>query len=171
MMREIYAIELDDDIPLSNDVISNLKEIAFLTYDELNKYDNHVFCADDDNLIINDLLEVYKEETGTYHYTFLSDKTGTDYRLYEPFLVNGKTFAFTVYKDSIRKEDIEYTITSVLSMLSLKYKFKIMTIDYTGKRIENRFNAIDTLTDQLMPKKVKKRIKLRPHSILSMLKI
>ena len=166
-MKEIYAFALDDEIPLSEDTNSNIREIAFLLYDELNRYDRNILCTEDDNLVYNCLFETYSNTKNKYIYRFMSDKSKTDYRLYEPFIINDRTFAITVYKYSINEDEMTVLIRRIISSLNLKYKFNIKTEEYTGNKINNRYDAIELLNNRLNNKIVKKRVKTRTNSILS----
>ena len=166
-MKEIYAFTLDDDIPLSNEVSSYLREIAVLLYDELNIFDKNILCTEDDNLIYNYLLETYSNETHSYVYKLLSDRANSDFRLYEPFVLNDRTFAITIYKDSVSMEEMQYYLNRIMNSLRLNYKFNIITEEYNGRSIKNRYDAIELLISKIDSKKVKKKVKMRTNSILS----
>lgn len=167
-MKEIYAFTLDDDTPLSTDVCSHIREIAVLLYDELNIFDRNILCTEDDNLIYNYLLEKYSYETHSYIYKLFSDRANCDFRLYEPFVLNDRTFAITVYKDSISMEEMQYYLNRIMNSLQLDYKFNITTEEYISKSIKDRYNAIELLISKLDHKKTKKKVKMRTNSILSM---
>ena len=50
-MRKIYTITLDDDVPLSGDTLSDIKEIAFWVYEEFTKYTVPIVCVDSDLIV------------------------------------------------------------------------------------------------------------------------
>ena len=166
-MKEIYAFTLDDDIPLSNDVFSHIREIAVLLYDELNIFDRNILCTEDDNLIYNYLLEVYSNNNVNCSYKILSDKFKEDYRKFEPFIIGNRTFAITVYKDSISVDEIQLYLNRIINSLNLNYNFNITTQEYNGRSIKNRYDAIELLISKIDSKKVKKKVKMRTNSILS----
>ena len=160
-MREIYAIAIDDDVPLPSEVGSDLRVIAYLVYDELNRFETHTLCADDDNLLNNYLLETYSQYERKYIYKFISDKSNEDYRMYEPIVINNTCFGLTVYKNSITEEDLRRILARVQQTLNLHYEFKIISEEYKDNKISSRFKAIENLTYRLKAKKAKKRTKTR----------
>ena len=169
-MKEIYAITLDDDVPLSSEVNNDIREIASLLYDELDRYDYHILLLRDDNkLLRNDLLESYSYADNTYHYSFVSDKSSVDYRLYEPFMLNSRTFAFTAYEDTVKEDDILTALYKAMRFLGKEYKFKIASIKYEANKDRN--NAISKLSTNIKQNKEKKLVRKRINPILTMLKI
>ena len=118
-MREIYVISLDDEIPLTENIRSNIREIAYLLFDEFNKYDREILSVDNDYLINNELYECFSSTSDKYVYRFTSDKSSIDYRMYEPFIIDDASFGFTTYKDSTTEEEVRYLLSSVSNTLNI----------------------------------------------------
>ena len=145
-MKEIYVISLDDDVPLPSTTYSDIRQVAYLLYDELDRYDKHILCIDDDDTLIrNDLYEIYSTISNTYTYRFDSDKSNINYKKYEPFIINDRSFGFTVYENSVTKEEIYLMLNRAISFLKINsnYKFNISSIKYSNP--DDRFKAIDSL--------------------------
>lgn len=166
-MREIYVISLDDEIPLTDNVGSNIREIAYLLFDEFNKYDREILSLDNDYLINNELYESYSSTSDKYIYRFTSDKSSIDYRMYEPFIIGDTSFGFTTYKDSTTEEEVRYILSSVSNTLNFNYNFNISKKIYNNNNINNRLDAIDSLTNN--KHNIKKLSKKRVASIFSVI--
>lgn len=166
-MREIYVISLDDEIPLTDNVGSNIREIAYLLFDEFNKYDREILSLDNDYLINNELYESYSSTSDKYIYRFTSDKSSIDYRMYEPFIIDDTSFGFTTYKDSTTEEEVRYILSSVSNTLNFNYNFNISKKIYNNNNINNRLDAIDSLTNN--KHNIKKLSKKRVASIFSVI--
>ena len=166
-MKRVYTFTLDDDIPLSENIGSNIREIAYWLYTEIINFDWPILWAIENKnsgLIVNELLDInYK---GIYTYKFTSDDANTDYRKYEPFMISNTSFGFTVIDGSISEEEILKILNRILYMTGFKYKFNINSIVYE-KEID-RFKAIDMLTgkySEIIPENPKKphiRRKINP---------
>lgn len=174
-MKKIYSITLDDDVPLSDNIGSDIREIAFWLYEELGKFNKPIVCFDSEKtidksgLIKNELYDI--RNNGKYEYKFASDYSKVDSRMFEPFVLNNNTFAFTTYDGAISDTEIAVILENVLKILRLDYHFSIDSITYDDKSIRNRFGAIDKLTKKkkIEQVKVKKRTKLQIQPIVSML--
>lgn len=175
-MKKIYTISLDDDIPLSNITASDVKEIAYCLFEEIDKYDRKILVVDDDKTLFrNQLYETYVN--GEYRYRFESENSSISNYRYEPFLINDRSFGFTVYDEAISENEILAILNGVLAFLSLRYSFNINGIYYKDDIANGRMaifkhfkanNSNNTL-EQKQNVKVKKRILPRP--ILSMFNI
>lgn len=170
-MRKVFAITLeDDDIPLSHDLGSDIRELAYWIYSELGKFDEQILCIDNDQeqntegLIKNELYDV-KTEDG-YAYKFESDIKNIDNRLFEPFILSDNTFGFTVYEGSLSDSELKAILDSALKLLKMNYKYKIDVILY-NERLNNRLQAIDLLIKKPeVVNNVKKRVKV-PTKVLT----
>ena len=166
-MREIYVISLDDEIPLTENIRSNIREIAYLLFDEFNKYDREILSVDNDYLINNELYESFSSTSDKYVYRFTSDKSSIDYRMYEPFIIDDTSFGFTTYKDSTTEEEVRYLLSSVSNTLNFNYNFNISKKIYDNNNINNRLDAIDSLKNN--KHNIKKLSKKRVASIFSVI--
>ncbi len=174
-MKKIYSFTLDDEVPLSGNTPSDIREIAFWLYEELCKYSIPIVCVDEEKtvdeygLIKNDLYDIKIGDK--YVYKFTSDDSKIDSRMYEPFLLHDKGFAFTVNEGSITDDDIAMSLNYVLSLLRLNYKFNINSVTYDESNIKNRFIAIRELLNVKSKEQVKtkKRVKFQLNPILTML--
>ena len=171
-MKKIYTITLDDEVPLSDVVSSDIKEIAYFLFEEIDKYDRQILVVDDDrNLIRNELLETYRD--GRYNFRFESEHTNIENYRYEPFLFNDRSFGFTVYDGSIDEEEIQSLLNNVLIFFGLNYKFNIDSIYYDDEFINNRQAVYNFVTcgnreGKKEGIKVKKRARLLPNPLLTM---
>ena len=171
-MKKIYTITLDDDIPLSESISSDIKQIAYFLFEEIDKYDRQILVVDDNrNLIRNELLESYNN--GRYNFRFESEHTNIDNYRYEPFLINDRSFGFTVYDGSITEEEILSLLNNVLIFFGLNYKFNIDSIYYDDEFVNGRLTAYNyIMKDSTEVKqdniKVKKKTRLLPSPLLTM---
>ena len=171
-MKKIYTITLDDEVPLSDVVSSDIKEIAYFLFEEIDKYDRQILVVDDDrNLIRNELLETYRD--GRYNFRFESEHTNIENYRYEPFLFNDRSFGFTVYDGSIDEEEILELLNGVLIFFGLNYKFNIDCLYYDDEFINNRqtaYNFVINCTTEVKNDniKVKKKVRLLPNPLLTM---
>lgn len=171
-MKKIYTITLDDDVPLSEDTISNIKEIAYFLFEEIDKYDRKILVVDDNhNLIRNELLESFVN--GKYNFRFESEHTNIDNYRYEPFLIDNRSFGFTVYDGSIDDNEIFLLLRNVLSFFGFNYKFNIDSLYYDDVIVNGRlaaYNYIVNGTTEFKSNnvKVKKKARLLPNPLLSM---
>ena len=175
-MKKIYSFTLDDEVPLSDGVESNIKAVAFWLFDSLANLDRQIVCFDDDKeindqgLIKNDLYDI--KINNRYVYTFASEGSNIDNRMYEPFVLNNKSFAFTVNENSIDDGEIAIMLENVLRFLKLNYKFNIDSITYDESNIKNRYEAIDKLFKiKREEPKAKKRVKLQVKTIMPILSL
>lgn len=174
-MKKIYTITLDDEIPLSDNIISDVKEIAYCLFEEIDKYDRPILVIDDkkNNLIKNELLESFN---GTkYNYRFQSENSKIEKYLYEPFLINDKSFGFTVYDGSITDEEVLSFLNTIQTMLNFNYKFNIDSVYYDDEIINGRLSAYNFLmygspdvNKNNQSTNIKKKTKLLAKPVLSM---
>ncbi len=147
IMRKIYMITLEEDNPLSLVNPGVVKEVAFLLYCELCKFDKPILCANrknDEELIENVLYE--KNIDNKYIYKFISDKDNDNYYLYEPFMINENSFGITVFPDSIDDADIELLIGNILRLVGYNYKYKIDFAYYDEEKKDARYNLVNLLS-------------------------
>ena len=175
-MKRIYTVTLDDDdIPLSHNIGSDIREIAYWIYEELSKYDEQILCVDNDQamnsegLIKNELYDISSKDG--YIYKFDSDLKNIDSRVFEPFILSDKTFGFTVYENSLSGSELSVILDSILKLLRMNYAYSINSILYDDKNIKNRFKAIDNISRQEVNTDVKKRVKVPAKALVSMLNI
>ena len=176
-MKRIYTITLeDDDVPLSHNISSDIREIAYWLHEELDKFDEPILCVDSDQeknsdgLIKNELYDISTKEG--YIYKFDSDFKKVDYRLFEPFILTDKTFGFTVYENSISGGEISIILDSILKLLRMNYKYTLKSVVYDDKSIKNRFNAIDKLIEKPETNNnVKRRVKAPLKTLASVISL
>ena len=168
-MRDIYAVTLDDDVPLSEDTTSNIEEIAYLLFDELTRYDKDVLSFEIDSLIYNYLLESYSYEKGKYVYRMLSDKNANDYRIFDPVMLSDTAFGITTFTDSITEAEILGHLHRICHSLNLDYRFSITKLSY-NKGIKERKEAIDKLTNEISNRKNKNQGKNKVRTLISLKK-
>ena len=170
-MKEIYVISLDDDVPLRSSTYGDIRQIAYLLYDNLDCRNGHILCIDNDNTLIrNELYEVYSSTNDTYTYRFASDRSNIDYRKYEPFMINNNSFGITVYEDSITKDELYLMLMQAISFLDFKkcgYKFNITSIKFNNSN--DRFKAIDDFIKKDIKNTKSKVLKKQIRPIFSVL--
>ena len=178
-MKKIYTVTLDDDVPLSYDIASDVREIAFWLFEEINKFDRKIlyFLEDEniskDGIYRNHLLDSTITKDGKYTYKFTSDNSMIDYRMFEPFMLSDTSFGFTVYDGSISDSEISIILNQVLKFLKFDYKFNIDgSVYYDDTKISSRLMAIDMIANKSIKKeedKGKKRVKTKINPIFSVL--
>lgn len=166
-MKRIYVVSLDDEVPLSKEVIDSIKVIGYLLYEEILgiEYDGSEKILCHDNISFNILLE--KKENNTYVHRFTNNnvETGT----YEPFMLNDTSFAFTVNDGKISPEEINNIINVVKTYVTSNCKFKINSITYEeDNKNKNRLLAIKKLLTDYSEKKEENKPKIKVRSILPM---
>ena len=104
----LYDISLADRSKLTIDVLDKIKLLAYLVYDALVEYEYD--CGRNilykDNIILNELSDDYRNHITKYEFVH------TDYNrgIYEPFMISETSFGFTIYNNSITKEEIKRII-------------------------------------------------------------
>ncbi len=100
----LYDISLADRSKLTIDFLDKMKLLAYLVYDALVEYEYD--CGKDilykDNIIFNELSDDFRNHITKYEFIH------TDYNrgMYEPFMISDASFGFTIYSNSIAKEEI-----------------------------------------------------------------
>ena len=176
-MKKIYSLTLDDDVPLSENTGSDIRAVAFWLFDELANFDKQIICFDgeketnDQGLIRNELFDIKCQDK--YMYRFTSDCSKIDSRMFEPFILSDRAFAFTVNEGTITDGEIVVILEKILGLLKLNYKFNIDSIFYDDKNIKNRYAAIEKLLNSKneVQVKTKKRTKLQLNPVLTMFSI
>lgn len=175
-MKRIYTITLDDDdIPLSHNIGSDIREIAYWIYEELSKFDEQILCIDidqdksKDGLLKNELYDIPSKEG--YIYKFDSDLKDIDNRIFEPFVLDDKTFGFTIYDGRLTDGEISIILDGILKLLKMNYKYTIDSVVYDDKSMKNRFNAIDKLMNKKDVNNSKKRVKVPAKMLATLLNI
>ncbi|MBR7042124.1 MAG: hypothetical protein IKI04_01340 [Bacilli bacterium] len=165
MMRDIYAVTLDDDVPLSEDTAGNIKEIAYLLFDEFTRYDKDLLSFEADNLIYNYLLEYYSYDKGKYVFRMLSDKNANDYRIFDPVILNDTAFGITTFPNSVTEAEILSHINRICHTLNLDYHFSITKTTYK-KGLKERKDAIDKIKKEIYNRKKNNQGKSRVRAII-----
>lgn len=170
-MKRIYTFTLDDDVPLSNNVGSDIREIAYWLFTELSRYEKPVLCIEDDKKLYEN--ELYDIDLGNkYIYKFTSDNSKIDYRLFEPFMISDTSFGFTVYDGSITDDEILEVLNHVLKIIHLNYKFTMYSKSYDDSDINNRLDTINRIIcfesdqDLMYMVKPKKRVKKKINPLI-----
>ena len=147
-MKKIYAFTLEGDDYPSSKFDSNLRLFAHMLYEAVYNYDDvdnnplNINC----NIIYNNIHYMY----GGSNYCFDSDinKTANKFVNYEPFIIGNKSFGFTVNDEYIDLNTICDLMKEVLLLINVDYKYKVDTINYDSKNLEdesNRKRAINQL--------------------------
>ena len=171
-MKKIYTITLDDEIPLSESVSSDIREIAYFLFEEIAKYDREILAVEDkkENLIKNELLESFVNSR--YNYRFESEHSNIENYRYEPFLINDRSFGFTVYDGTISEEEIMHLLKTTLAFLKLNYTFNIDSVYYDDQHVSGRLSAYSFLKSGYVRhdgvEKIKKKTKTLAKPLLSM---
>lgn len=167
-MKRIYVVSLDDEVPLSPELIDSMKVLGFLVYEEVmgieySSIDNILLH---DNIKYNQLLE--RKENNTYTHRFINNTPETG--VYEPFMVNDRAFAFTVNDGMLNSEDIENILDRVKIYVDDYDKINIDSVTYQeDTKNKNRLLAIRKLLTKDYGNKEDKKTKTRVKSILSLL--
>ena len=144
-MKKIYTISLDDEVPLSDKVIDDIKVICYLVYDDIkifdDKYGKPVTLVS--GVSYNELYEK-KTLDGTYAHRFkYNDPVLGNY---EPFMIGNNSFAFTVEDGCLDDSDVMAVVEEAKRMLGVDYHFKLDTVTYVDdKKNKNRLLAIKQL--------------------------
>lgn len=147
-MKRIYAFTLDGEDYPSSRFNSNLRLFAYMLYDYVYNYgdvDSNPLNVNR-NIIYNNIHDL----DGGSRYYFDSDINNTTDKFidYEPFIVGGNTFCFTVQEDLISKEGIIESVNYVNRLLKLNYIVTVNEFDYVAKDKDDeryRYKAIKTL--------------------------
>ena len=147
-MKKIYTISLDDEIPLSDELLNEIKMLCFLVYDSIKilEYDEIEPILNYDGIIYNELLESYSN--GCFHYRFTYDNYESG--KYEPFMIDNKSFGFTVNDSKLDDEELVKILDENKKMLNMKYNFKVNA--YVYKDDKKHKNRLITLKRILMDK-------------------
>ena len=170
-MKKIYTFALDDEIPLSDDVKSNIKLIAYVLYEELHDMDyesSMPILVYNDKLIVNDLYE--KKNSYGYVYNFKSEQINYDKRLFNPMMINDYTFGITVNDGTIYEEKLLELLNKIMIMLKVEYNFVINSELYFSENINdetNRFSVSKIFNqDDISKNKLIKSRKLIPLNMI-----
>ena len=135
MKKKIYTFTMDDEDYPSREFKDNIKVIASLVYDELKclDYENPKPILVHGKKICDNILYETNVFNGDCRYTFISEKYGKENYLYEPLLLDDKTFGVTVYDENITMHEMTTIIDNVLKLLRLNYQFSIDEFSYISK--------------------------------------
>ena len=162
-MKRIYVVSIDDEVPLSDKLADGIKVLAFLLYDEIRGYeyeDCQILCHDD--IIYNELLEK-KENDNKYIHRFTHNDVESG--MYEPFMINDRSFAFTVIDGTISDAEIKGIIDRLRLFSKVNCSLNIHSVTYEDDKKKNRLLAIKKiLLDS--EKKNKKEGKVKIKSLL-----
>ena len=165
-MKKIYVVSLDDEIPLSPKIEDEMKVLCYLVYDEIQGYEysdnSKILCHDD--VFYNELLE--KNVDGEYIHRFRYDDIESG--MYEPFMINGRSFAFTVNDGAIDEAEINNIIHNVRYFAHVGYNVNISSVTYEDDKKKNRLLAIKKIILDSQKEKNKKEdgVKIKVKSIL-----
>lgn len=168
-MKRIYVVSLDDEVPLSPDLLDSIKVLAYLVYDEIMgmEYNSGKSILVHDNIRYNELLE-RKESSNRYTHRFCNNtpETGT----YEPFMTSDTSFAFTVNDGTLSEDDIENIIRIVRVYVEKYKKMTINSVTYEADaKNKNRLLAIKKILTNDYGNKEDKKSKTKVKSILSLM--
>ena len=167
-MKRIYVVSLDDEVPLSQELIDSMKVLGFLVYEEIMGMEDSGIknILHHDNIKYNELLEKKENNRYTHRFTNNTPETG----VYEPFMVNDRAFAFTINDGKLSVQDIENIIDRVKIYVDEYDKVNIDSVTYQeDAKNKHRLIAIRKLLTKDYGNKEDKKIKTRVKSILSLL--
>ena len=167
-MKRIHVVSLDEEEPLSEELIDKTRVLCYLVYEEIMclEYDSDVKILCHDNIKYNELLE--RQEKMTYRHRFINNTPETVE--YEPFMINNTTFAFTVNDGTISKEDILNIINKVRIYVHTKCGVNINSLVYEeDSKNKNRLIAIKKVLCNDYTNKEDKKKKVKVRSILPMI--
>ena len=163
-MKEMYAISLDDDIPLEKQDINNVKIICYLLFDEIKDLNPDVVIYDElyidragnkAEIAENELLDDYYED-GNCYYHFLSEEDNNDYRKYNPFIINDNVFGFTVNDGIVNDKIICQIINDIQKLLKTNYHFSLKSYYYHTN--DERYNIIEDIRKNQNETNLKKKM-------------
>lgn len=131
MKKRIYAFTIDDDEYSSEDISNNVKAIASLMHEEIKNID----CDNPNPILVHSKKLFYNQlyESCTldgYVYSFESEKGNRDYTLYEPLMINNRTFGITINDNSVSMYDLVLMLDKILKELGLCYQFSVVDKSY-----------------------------------------
>ena len=168
-MKRIYIVSLDDEVPLSPQVIDNIKVLCSLVYDEIQgiEYETGQKILHRDAFIRYNELREKKEKDG-YTHRFINDTPETGE--FEPFMLNDRSFAFTINDDLIGAKEIEDIIYMDRIYYKSPGKFSIDSVTYEeDNKNKNRLIAIRKILNKETEQKEAKKIKTRVKSIIPLI--
>ena len=106
-MNKIYMVSLDDEVPLSNIIENKMKILCYLVYDEIRgiEYEQYTKILLLDKIMYNELLEKKDVDDNDYTYRFEHEDI-TDGK-FEPFMIDKKSFAFTIVDDKLSENELK----------------------------------------------------------------
>lgn len=140
-MEKIYTISLDDDVPLSEKVLNEIKVLCYLVYDSIKnlEYDNVTPILCNKDVIYNELHDSYTDGNYNYHFTYNDFESGK----YEPFMIDNTSFGFTINDEMLTDDKLIEIINDCKKILRINYHFKIYKYKYEDdKKHKNRLIAI-----------------------------
>ena len=165
IVKKIYTVSLDDDIPLSDKVLNEIKMLCFLIYDEFKIVyfggDKEILC-DEEGLIYNELLEAYSDHEFHYRFKYNDYSSGK----YEPFMIDDTSFGFTVNSESITVEEVSKMIDHYKKILDIDYKFTLSSYEYLDNSKKDRLITLKKILSDINSKKQKEDVKDKYIKIL-----
>ena len=140
-MEKIYTISLDGDIPLSDNLLNEIKLLCFLVYDSIKnlEYDNIDPILCNDGVIYNELIDSRVGNQYDYHFTYNDFESGK----YEPFMIDNTSFGFTINGDMLTDDKLLEIIGDCKKILRINYNFKVYKYKYDDdKKHKNRLIAL-----------------------------
>ena len=152
-MKTIYTIALDDDIPLSEEILNKLKMVYFLVYDTIRilEYGNEQPILCKDGIIYNELLESRSGYSFNYHFKYDDYNSGK----YDPFMIDKTSFGFTINGDMLTEEKVRSIIEECKNMIGINYQFRLASYSYEVDK--NNKNRLLTLKKVLSDRNDKKQ--------------
>lgn len=160
MNKRIYTFTLEDDEYPSEYLTNDIRIIARLMYEELKVQD---YESDNPILIQSKMIQenylslisnnIYRQ------YKFESESSQLGYQMFEPLMIDGKTFGITVNDGMISREELEELLEKIKKLIKFNFNFKIDNIVYTSKNKDDeskRNKAIKEIGEKLTPSKIDK---------------
>lgn len=160
MNKRIYTFTLEDDEYPSEYLTNDIRIIARLMYEELKVQD---YESDNPILIQSKMIQenylslisnnIYRQ------YKFESESSQLGYQMFEPLMIDGKTFGITVNDGMISREELEELLEKIKKLIKFNFNFKIDSIVYTSKNKDDeskRNKAIKEIGEKLTPSKIEK---------------
>lgn len=159
-MKEIYTFTLDDEEIPSENVKTQIKLVAYLLYEKLNELDfesNNPLLVQNNKLKTNYLYERYDSE---YIYRFESEYSNYDSRMFNPMIIDDKSFGITVNAGMITIEDMALMLNEVTKFIKFNHNFNIDSVSYIAYNKDDESGRLKAIRD-IGKKKIKEKVNVK----------
>lgn len=180
-MKRIYTITLDGDDPLYGNFKNDIRMIAMMVYLEIDdSYSYGTYSPLDKSKYLkrNKLrLLPYDLDFNVFNkcaYSLESDLSNNKKLKYEPFIVNQRTFAFTIVDDDFDEDKLRKIVMQVLGNLKLGYRIRIESFPYEAKDADDvrfRDKTVRGIQKVFLPFCGRSRTRKRKNSLFEFRKL